>query len=169
MEDRKKHKKIIIVLIISIFVQFIILLFTSNSTQQEIENASAELKHVMSDPSLSITEKAKLLYKKELENKIIAANIRSLNSDEKAQLPRILNNDIEKLKSTNPDKAVELQHQLEVLKTDYNPISYTMEKILNLKSLDFLIYQKNYFFIFLTFLVLVIYILYSYKSKFSKQ
>lgn len=66
------------------------------------------------------------------------------------------NNKIEEYKISNPDKANEMKHQLEVLKTGHTPISFIMEKVLHLKSFDFLKYQKSYFFIILTFLSLII-------------
>jgi hypothetical protein len=164
MENKKRHRRVISLFIILIIAQFFSILFIEEFSDLEAKNALAEMQTTINNPNISVDEKAKMLFRKELENKMIACNIRNATEEEKNAVYRILNEKLEKYKTSNPDKFAEAQHELEVLKNGHTPISYIMEKILNLRSIKLLAYQKSYFFIILTFVSLIIYILYLYKS-----
>ena len=139
-------KKITIIFIVLILIQFFVILLTDESDKYELEKASEELKYDFQYSQKSIDERVKILYIKQLKNRMIAANLRGLNDEDKVMCRDYLNRKIEEFATTNPSKSIESKHQLEILDAGYNPISYFMEKILSLKSLDFLTYQKNYFF-----------------------
>lgn len=79
MENKKRHKRVITILIVLIIAQFFSLLFIDEFTELESKNALAEMQQVIKNPNISINEKAKSLFRKEIENKYIYCNIRNLN------------------------------------------------------------------------------------------
>ena len=159
------NKKIITGFVILLIIQVFSLLFMDKTTTQELEYASSELQHVKVGIDVTIEEKAKMLYLAEMENKIISARIRDLDNSSKKDLIPILTSKIQELQMVNPSEAIKLSHQLEVMKNGHNTISFIMEKILRLNSLNCLIYQKSYLFIIITSLLLFVYLIFAFRKK----
>lgn len=171
-------KKLVIIFVSFIFVQFVIIIFTDKVKSVGYESGKAFEEFEKENPGVInkvrnstdeklkdelTTELAKKIYLEELLRLQKDYNVREYiasNIDSKNDILNSIEKEIEQIKSKNPDsyKLIELEHSIKIIKTGYNPITYTMEKIFGFNSLDFLIYQKNYFFMILTsilFLILI--------------
>lgn len=172
MKNKQNLKKISFIFGGILIIQFLILLF-SNSNEYELKKASEELKYDENYINKSIDEKAEMLYKKELINMIRASRIReftyNLNDTDKISLIESFKDSLEIQKSSNPKIAIELKNNIEIMENGYNPISFTMEKILGLNSLVFLEHQKNYFYILITVIIYICFFIYFLMTKSNEE
>jgi hypothetical protein len=177
-------KNIIIVYIILMLVQFVILINSDNVYAVGYESNKGEEIAVKQNPELyeklrNSYDRKSNTYDKKIEEEFIAkvaertfveelkrmqidCNLRK-NIDEDKEiingLVQFYKDTIHKIKSENPNsyKILEFEHQIEVVRKGYSPVQFIMEKILGLRSLDFLENQKNYFYmIFTTILFLIV-------------
>lgn len=155
-------KNISIIFIIIILIQFLILVIRNDSDDYEIERACQEIKYELHNSNKSIIEKAKLIAIQENLNILRANKIRNfvynLDDYEKNRLIQKISDSINYYYQHNPYKIPELKNQIEDIEKGYGIISFTMERILNLNSLEFLKNQKNYFFIILTITIYLIFL-----------
>jgi hypothetical protein len=157
MTNKQNFRKISYIFGTLLLIQFLILMFTNGGSEYELKKASEELKYDASYLNKSIDEKAEMLFIQQRLNMIKASRIRKfaydLNDNEKTYFIQSFKDSILIQKSSNPKRAIEIKNEVEIIENGYNPISYIMEKILGLNSLDFLEHQKSYFFIILTVII----------------
>jgi hypothetical protein len=172
-----KIKNIIIVYVVLIIIQFTILAFSKNVVSVGYEVKKGEEVAIKQNPELYdrlrnsydrnsnsydkkieeefITKVAERIFVEELKRMQMDCNLRK-NVGEDIEiingLIQFYKDTINQIKSENPNsyKILEFEHQIEVVKKGYSPIQFFMEKILGLRSLDFLENQKNYFYMIIT-------------------
>lgn len=102
-----------------------------------------------------ILKVAEQIYVEKLNRMQMDCRLREVsNKDQKNinELVQFFKDTINQMKTVKPDsyEILEFQHQMDVVKKGYSPVQYLMEKILGLRTLEFLINQKNYFYIIIT-------------------
>ena len=167
MENKKKYFKIILTsIVLLILFQFIYIFINSKSLDSAIEKARIELN---SSNEITIINRAKEIkkdeYKKLLTSYRTREFISNLDESDKYLLINSRKDSIQKYKDNNSIKVKDLQFEIEVIKNGYNPISYIMEKLLKLTTIEYLEYQKNYFFLILSILIMITYIIVKLYSK----
>ena len=175
-------KNIIAIYIVLIIIQFVILAFSKNVGSVGFEIKKGEEVAIIQNPELYVKYRnsydknsdsynkkleeefiekvAERIYVTELNRMQIDCRLREVsNEDEKKiELVKFFKDTINQIKTIKPDsyEILEFQHQMEVVKNGYSPIQFFMERILGLRSLEFLINQKNYFYMIITtFLFLI--------------
>lgn len=111
---------------------------------------------------------AKAIRMEEFNRLRIDCELRNLvfNDEEKKLIAISANNKlISHLLKTNPDtyEILELKHRNKVIEEGYNHITLVMEKILKLTSLDYLLYQSNYYYMLITTIVYLLYLIFFKK------
>ena len=167
MKNEKNNFKIIFTsLILLIFFQLIYIITVSKSLDSAIKKARIELN---TSNEIAIINRAKEIKKDEYINLLTSCKVRefvsNLDDSDKYLLIKSRKDTIQKYKDNNSIKVKDLQIELDVINNGYNPISYIMEKIFNLTSIEFLEYQKNYFFLFLTIVILTSYLIFKLYTK----
>jgi hypothetical protein len=170
-------KNIIAIYIVLIIIQFLILAFSKNVDSVGFEVKKGKEVAIIRNPELyekyrNSYKKNTNSYNKKLEEELILkvaeqiyveklnrmqmdCRLREVsNKDQKNinELVQFFKDTINQMKTVKPDsyEILEFQHQMDVVKKGYSPVQYLMEKILGLRTLEFLINQKNYFYIIIT-------------------
>jgi accessory gene regulator protein AgrB len=178
-----KVKNVIIAYVVLIIIQFIILAFSKNVVSVGYEVKKGEEVAIKQNPELYerlrnsydsksnsydkkieeefITKVAERIFVEELNRMQMDCNLRKNMGEDKEiinGLVQFYKDTINQIKSENPNsyKILEYEHQMEVVKKGYSPIQFFMEKILGLRSLDFLENQKNYFYMIITTILFLI-------------
>ena len=178
-----KVKNVIIAYVVLIIIQFIILAFIKNVVSVGYEVKKGEEVAIKQNPELYerlrnsydsksnsydkkieeefITKVAERIFVEELNRMQMDCNLRKNMGEDKEiinGLVQFYKDTINQIKSENPNsyKILEYEHQMEVVKKGYSPIQFFMEKILGLRSLDFLENQKNYFYMIITTILFLI-------------
>ena len=178
-----KVKNVIIAYVVLIIIQFIILVFSKNDVSVGYEVKKGEEVAIKQNPELYerlrksydsksnsydkkieeefITKVAERIFVEELNRMQMDCNLRKNMGEDKEiinGLVQFYKDTINQIKSENPNsyKILEYEHQMEVVKKGYSPIQFFMEKILGLRSLDFLENQKNYFYMIITTILFLI-------------
>ena len=160
------YKIIIVIYIILLFFGFLTLLknpksenlnFISDKVMSQLKSENNE------DSEEKMAEKfAKKVYIEEAFRRLVDSKIRKstfgLNEEEKTFLVNNLNAKKAKQENENPNSYLvkEIEYEIDVVNKGYNPINFTMEYLLNLKTNEFLKNQTKYFFIILISLIFII-------------
>lgn len=118
-----------------------------------------------------IAKLAERIYIEEEHRRLKDSKVRdyfyNLNSYKKNIVIEGIQTEIEQAKMNDPDsyKIEELEYEIKVIEEGYNPITFIMEKVLSLNSIDSLGNQKKYFFILLTIILFIIISIYKIYSK----
>ena len=173
-----RKKNLIISFTILILIQIVFLALSENQSSIGYESKKAFEEFEKENPGSTqriqnssdkktedelITEIAKRMYIEEANRRLIDSQIRTfmstLKNIDKEALIQQQYLKLNKLKDSNPNsyKIIESEHEIEIMKNGYNPINFIMEKVLNLNSYEFLKKQNNYFFIFLTIILFLVF------------
>lgn len=182
-----KKKNLIIIFVILILTQIVFLILSENQNSIGYESKKAFEEFEKEHPGVIeriqnssdkktqdelVTEIAKRIFIEEANRRLKDSKIRNfmstLDNKDKELLIQEPFIEMSKLKETNPNsyKIIESEHEIEIMKNGYNPITFIMEKVLNLNSYDFLKNQNNYFFILITIILFLVFLTVSFlKSK----
>jgi len=107
---------------------------------------------------------AKAIRMEELKRLVIDCELRNFvfnDEDKKSTAISANNKMIDNLIKSNPNsyEILELQHENNVFQEGYDHITFVMEKIFKLTSLEFLLNQINYYFMIITTIMYLIYLI----------
>lgn len=171
------YTKITVTYIVLLFFGFLSLLKNSKSENLNFipEKVLSELKfeHNKDFEEKNINAFARKIYIEEAFQRLIDYKIRksvfTLKDDEKTYILRDLEAKKAKIEINNRNSYLikEIQHEIDVIKTGYNPINFIMEYLLNLESNEFLKNQAKYFYILLITLIFTSLMLLKRLNKFK--